>query len=130
MTKNSQDASNSPQIPELSGFDPTAMLRAFIPALNGTSSSSSSPAANLLEMNQHWTTFLTKRLKKDAELIQQFAKCSNPMEMNATYLDFFSNTFEDYQRELSEMAELGQKAMSQQEAPSVAKAGEQQNQKN
>lgn len=122
MTKKPQDSGISPQIPGFSGFDPAAMLSAFLPKMNEVSASGGNPVAVWLEMNQHWTAFLTKRYKKDTALFQQLTTCSNPAEMNAAYSDFFKKTVEDYQRELTEMAELGQKAMGQQEVPGEAKA--------
>ena len=119
MTKDSQDTGMG-----IAGFDPTAMMRAFMPNLNEASTSGSNPFTRWLELNQHWTAFLTKRYQKDKALLQQLATCSSPTEMNAAYSDFFKKAVEDYQRELTEIAELGQKAMGQQEVPGGAKAGQ------
>ncbi|WP_373085633.1 phasin family protein [Sneathiella sp.] len=111
MTKKSQDSSISPQTTGFLGFDPAAMLSAFMPKMNEVSPSGGNPVAVWLEMNQQWTAFLTKRFKKDSALLQQLTTCTSPAELNAAYSDFFKKTVEDYQRELNEMSELGQKAL-------------------
>lgn len=123
MPKKPQDTGISSQP---SGFDPAAMLNAFIPKMNETAISGGNPVAVWLEMNQQWAAFLTKRFKKDAALLQQLTTCTNPAELNAAYSDFFKKTVEDYQRELTEMADLGQKALGQQETPGETEDGQKQ----
>lgn len=123
MPKKPQDAGISSQSP---GFDPAAMLNAFMPKMNEVSASDGNPVAVWLEMNQQWTAFLTKRFKKDAALLQQLTTCTNPAELNAAYSDFFKKTVEDYQREITEMAELSQKALGQQGTPGEAEDGQKQ----
>ncbi len=64
--------------------------------------------ASWMEINRHWTAFLTRRFQEDVALVHQLARCTNPGEVFAVYSDFFQKAFADYQREFAEMAKLGQ----------------------
>lgn len=94
-------------------FDPNAALQAFMPLMNGAAENSGNAMASWMEINKHWTTFLMGRFQQDAALVQRLSSCTNPAKINGIFSEFYQKALTDYQRELTEVAKLGQKLIEE-----------------
>lgn len=113
MNKEAQNGKAKPETNPATGFDPAGMFQSFMSNFSESSTLDNTPAAGILEMNQHWLDFLGERFKQDAALLQKLSKCTNPAEMSAVHMEFYKETTDHYQREIAEMTELGQQAIGQ-----------------
>ena len=58
--------------------------------------------------NREWVSFLSRRLKEDLAVPQQYAECRSPQDFYRVYAQFLQNACSHYQAGLEQMTNLSQ----------------------
>jgi hypothetical protein len=94
------------EFPAAFSLDMTGLM--YQPAFTAIVDVNSRLYAGLVELSKEWSSFVTRRLKEDLGLPQQFGACKTPQDVFKVYSDFYRQALEEYQRELAKLTKMGQ----------------------
>jgi phasin protein len=86
---------------------PTMGFELWGPALAGAAKWNGKMYEGFALMGSEWLDFVNRRLKEDLNLPQRMCACRSPEEARETYVTFWRQAVDDYQKELAVMARLG-----------------------
>jgi hypothetical protein len=78
----------------------------WAPALAGAVNWNGRMYQGLAMLGSEWLDFVNRRLKEDLSFPQRLCASRSPEELGQTYLAFWQQAVEDYQKELSVMTKL------------------------
>jgi hypothetical protein len=77
------------------------------PALVGAAKWNGKMYEGFATLGSEWLDFVNRRLKEDLNFPQRICACRSPDEVRETYVGFWSQAVDDYQKEFAVMAKLG-----------------------
>jgi hypothetical protein len=79
----------------------------WAPALAGAAKWNGKMYEGLATLGSEWLDFVNRRLKEDLNLAPRVCACRSPDEMRDTYVAFWRQAIDDYQKEFGVMVTLG-----------------------
>jgi hypothetical protein len=86
---------------------PVAAFAMWEPVLAGAAKWNGKVYEGLAILGSEWLDFVTRRLKEDLRLPQQLCACRSPEEIRDVHVAFWQRAVEDYQKEFTIVANLG-----------------------
>jgi hypothetical protein len=86
---------------------PAVGLELWGPALAGAAKWNGKMCEGFALLGSEWLDFVHRRLKEDLNLPQRVCACRSPEELRHTYVAFWQQALDDYQKEFTVMAKLG-----------------------
>jgi hypothetical protein len=86
---------------------PTMGFELWGPALAGAAKWNGKMYEGFALLGSEWLDFVNRRLKEDLNLPQRMCACKSPEEARDTYVAFWRQAVDDYQKEFTVMTKLG-----------------------
>ena len=87
-------------------FGLDAMMQMQRPALTAMAEMNGRLYESITAVNNEWVAFVNRCLKEDLAVSQQLAQCRTAQDLYQVYVQFFENSWAQYQSALEQMTKL------------------------